>query len=92
MFVSTREIDKIVKQGGNAHINYWAYDIVAERIEKIGFRRRKEIKCQGPFSLDGSIYCNDDGDEVVITTHRFMPFTTVTSIPKGSGNKQDQQV
>lgn len=90
MFVSTEEIDKIVKKGGNAQIDYWAYDIVVDRLERTGFKRRSGIDCQGTMTLDGSIYSNEAGDKVVVATHRFVPFTTISSIP--TGKKQDQRV
>lgn len=81
MFISFRDLDLIVKNGGMARIDYWAYDIVADRLEKTGFRRRSGVECQGPIALDGSIYCNAAGDRVVVTTHRFVgPITIVRSI------------
>lgn len=82
MFISDRDIDQIVKTGGEVAIQYWAYDIVAERLEKTGFRRRSGVECQGPLTFDGSIYVNDRGDKVVVTTHRTVgPITVVKSTP-----------
>jgi len=85
MYISLREIDRLVREGGEVAINYWAYDLVAGRLEKSGFRRRSGVECQGPLNLDGSIYCNEQGDKVVVTTHRTIgPITVVKSIPASS--------
>jgi len=82
MYVSIREIDRLIRGGGEVAIQYWAYDIVAERLEKAGFRRRSGVECQGPITLDGSIYVNERGDHVVVTTHRTIgPITVVKSTP-----------
>ena len=82
MYISSKDIDYIVRSGGVAKFEYWAYDIVADRLEKTGFRRKSGILCNGPLTMDGSIYCNDRGDKVVVTTHRTVgPITVIKSIP-----------
>jgi hypothetical protein len=85
MHFSNRDIDRIVQTGSEARIQYWAYDIVAERLEQTGFKRRSEIACEGPITMEGSVYCNKKGDRVVLSTHRFIgPITVIKSIPASS--------
>lgn len=79
MFISRKEVKRLVEQGETAQINYWVYDIVAGHLEKMGFKRRSGIGCEGPIKLDGSIYCNEAGCRVVVATHRFAPYTIVNA-------------
>jgi hypothetical protein len=90
MYISLKEIDRLVREGGEVAINYWAYDLVAGRLEKSGFRRRSGVECKGPLTFDGSIYVNERGDHVVVTTHRTVgPVTIVKSTPASSKEAPD---
>lgn len=80
LYVSRNAIDELVKSGGMVSLEGWAYDIIADRLEQTGFKKRSGILCEGTMSLDGSIYCDDSGRKVVVTTHRFTPITIVKSI------------
>lgn len=85
MYISKKAIDEIVNQGGLASFQGWCYDIIVTRLEQIGYRRRSGIGVEGPVMMDGSIYCNDFGDRVVVTTQRFLgPTTIIKSIPASS--------
>ena len=86
MFISKRDIDSLVKTGGVVSIQDWCYDIIVDRLEETGFRRKSGIDTLGPIPLDGSIYQNKSGDVVVVTTHRTSaaPITMVKSIPASS--------
>lgn len=79
MFISRKEVKRLVENGETSQIPYWVYDIVAEHLEEMGFKRRSGIESEGSFKLDGSIYCNEAGDRVVVATHRFAPYTVVNS-------------
>jgi hypothetical protein len=80
MYVSKETIDQLVNRGGFLSFEGWAYDIVVTRLEQIGFKKRSGIVCEGTMTLDGSIYCDESGRKVVVTTHRFTPITIVKSI------------
>lgn len=85
MFISKRDIDSLVKSGGMVSIQDWCYDIIVDRLEQTGFKRKSDIVTLGPIPLDGSIYHNESGDVVVVTTHRTsVPITMVKSIPASS--------
>jgi hypothetical protein len=76
MYISLRDIDRLVREGGEVSINHWAYDIVGERLEKTGFRRKGEIF----IPIVCSSYKNERGDRVVVTTQRTgNPVTIVKS-------------
>lgn len=80
MYISDKDVERIVRQGGVIKIDYWAYDIFAESLERMGFR------CEGSMvveNYDGSVYRNERGDEVMVGTRRLrQPITVVKSIPK----------
>jgi hypothetical protein len=77
LYISKKAIDDLVTEGGKFSFQGWAYDIIVDRLEKNGFKKRSGIVCEG---TDGAIYCNDSGYKVVVTTQRFAPFTMVRSI------------
>jgi hypothetical protein len=79
LYISRNAIDDLVKSGGMASFQGWAYDIIVDRLERTGFKKRSGILCEGTMTLDGSIYCDDSGRKVVVTTHRFTPITIVKS-------------
>lgn len=82
MHISGKDVDRLVRDGGAVKVDYWAYDLFAERLEKMGFRRRSGIDQEGPITLDGSIYRNERGDEVMVATCRLgQPLTIVKSTP-----------
>ena len=82
MFISSKDIDRIVKNGESAQFNYWVYDIIANRLEATGFRRSGGI-AQG---VDGSMYCNPDGVVVFVSTHRPSQVTMIRSVLSLPGN------
>jgi hypothetical protein len=85
MYISKKAIDEIVNKGGLASFQEWCYDIIVTRLEQIGYKRRSGIGLMGPVVMDGSIYCNESGDRVVVTTQRFLgPTTIIRSIPASS--------
>jgi len=84
MYISRKAIDEIVNKGGLASFQDWCYDIIVTRLEQTGYRRRSGIGLEGPVAMDGSIYCNDAGDRVVVTTQRFLCTTIIKSIPASS--------
>ena len=90
MYVSRKAIDEIVNEGGTFSFQGWAYDIIVTRLEQIGFRKRSGIVCEGSITLDGSIYCDDSGRKVVVTTHRFTPLTIIKCVD--SKNDPSQSV
>jgi hypothetical protein len=92
MFISRKEMKRLVKQGETAQINYWVYDIVAGHLEEMGFKRRSGIGCEGPVKLDGSIYCNEAGDRVVVATHRFAPYTVVSASRENRQEETPQDI
>jgi hypothetical protein len=79
MYVSLMEIDRIVREGDTVKVDYWAYDLFAERLEKMGFRRMGKDSFSG---FDGYTYRNERADEVMIATRRLgQPITVVKSTP-----------
>jgi len=81
MYISGKEFERLVRDGGKLKVNYWAYDLFAERLEKMGFRHKQRIKYESSFYSEGSWYTNEQGDEVVLMTNRLGPLTVINSIP-----------
>jgi hypothetical protein len=79
MHISGKEVERLVRDGGMIKVDYWVYDLFAERLEKMGFRRTGRDSFIG---FDGSTYRNERADEVMIATRRLgPPITVVKSMP-----------
>jgi hypothetical protein len=79
MHISGKEVERLVREGGTVKVDYWAYDLFAERLEKMGFRRTGKDSFSG---FAGSTYRNERADEVMVATRRLgQPLTVVMSTP-----------
>jgi hypothetical protein len=79
MYISSKEVERLVREGGMVAINDWAYDLFAEMLEKMGFQRTSRDSLNG---FDGFTYRNERSDEVMIATRRLgEPLTVVKSTP-----------
>lgn len=73
-------IEHVVAHGGAANLQGWYYDLVLDRLEKIGFRRKSGS--QFPWGMEGSLYENDSGAKVQVLTNRLQgPMTVIKSTP-----------
>jgi hypothetical protein len=82
MHISGKEVERLVRDGGAVKVDYWVYDLFAERLEKMGFRHEQRIEYESPLYSEGSSYINEQGDKVVLMTNRLgQPLTVLNSFP-----------
>lgn len=74
-------LDQIARDGGMVGFRGWNYDLVLDRLERKGFKRRGGVNMPVGSGVEGSVYEDESGARVEVVTHRFSAFTLVSSVP-----------
>lgn len=78
MFISKKELDKLLQEGGL--VKGWCYDLVVARLEERGFKRKSKIDFLTG-GVEASEYVGEDGHRVYVSTQRFLPATIIKTEP-----------
>jgi hypothetical protein len=72
-------IEHLHKHGGLTNLPGWYYDLVVDRLERLGFKRCETIS-DGPW--EGSSYMHPTGTEFKVATKRLNgPMTVIHCFP-----------
>lgn len=79
MNIVNEAIRHLSSQGGATNLEGWYYDLVLDRLERMGFVRHEGIT-NGSF--EGSTYRHPEGGEFKVVTNRFHgPMTVIKFTP-----------
>lgn len=79
-------IDKLAITGGHIGLEGWHYDIVVDRLERKGYRKKSRIPFPLESGVEGHVYVNDSGTVFHVITHRIDGHTWVAATPGKSNN------
>lgn len=81
-------IDHLARSGGMTNLPGWYYDIVVDRLEKLGFKLQEKVDFFPHGDLEGSIYQHPLRGRFKVVTSRFHgPFTIIESTPSSEKPK-----
>lgn len=81
MDFSNELLDQVARDGGTVGFQGWYYDLVLDRLERKGFKRKISGFPTHDSGVELSLYEDESGGKVEVLTNRFSAFTFVSSVP-----------